>query len=100
MFLSKNIINLSIAPKKGKPQGRLTINPSSNSTHSGHYLNTDSSVQKARELWSDIKHPTIIEFIQLILLMADSHGFENVVIWKLDLQASFPLLKFQTSGCK
>jgi hypothetical protein len=85
----KNIINLSIAPKKGKPQGRLTINPSSNSTHSGHYLNSDSSVSQARILWGDIRHPTILEFIQLILKMADKHGFHDLVIWKLDLAAAF-----------
>jgi len=89
-----NVINLGLAPKRGKPGGRLTINPSNNSAHSPPFLNSVDAADVARIRWGHILYPTIVDVIRSVLAAADRWGMPNVVLWKTDLKGAFSLLKF------
>ncbi len=41
-----------------------------------------------------IGHPTIVELVRMILALVDQYGWEQVVLFKLDLKAAFSLIKF------
>ena len=89
-----NVINLGLAPKKGKAAGRLTINPSGNAAKTPPFLNNALSTDLCEHTWGEINYPTIISIIRSILDLADRFGRDQVVVWKTDLKGAFTLLKF------
>ena len=89
-----NVINLGLAPKKGKAAGRLTINPSGNAAKRPPFLNNAPSTDLCEQTWGGIHYPTIISIIRSVLDLADRVGKDQVVVWKTDLKGAFTLLKF------
>ena len=56
----RNEMRSSLAPKKGKASGRLTIDPSTNSSLSGTFLNSDEATELCRQTFGDIcDQPTL-----------------------------------------
>lgn len=80
--------------KQGKDQGR-NLADCSNDPDGGPLNDGDGWVQnRVREEWGDIEHPTLAELMLMVLRMADRHGWESLVLWKMDLAAAFALLKY------
>ena len=48
--------------------------------------------------WGVIKHPTIEELALMVLSQADRQGWDNIVLWKMDLANAFGLL-FLFASC-
>ena len=85
----------SIAPKKGKAAGRLTLDNSTNSSLTPPYMNTDEAKELCRQYFGDFNDiPDIASLCSMIIELADRYGPDNVVLWKTDLRAAFTLLKF------
>ena len=94
----RNEISSGVAPKKGKPGARPTVDPSHNSARTPPYLNSPEAVEIARALWGDIDNPTVIEIVQLIVAAAERFGgYENIVIFKGDLRGAYTLLRLRPS---
>jgi len=63
------------------------------------YLNGPSASARCEEKWGRIRHPTIVEYINLILDVVEREGggeeaWEKLVIWKGDLAGAFTLRSF------
>jgi hypothetical protein len=55
---------------------------------------------RLKEKWSEIKHPTLTALMLMIFTVVEKHGWEKVVIWKMDLQGALNLLWFNpNSAC-
>ena len=50
--------------------------------------------------WGEIKHPTVIQLVLMVLTAADIHGWNNLVLWKKDLKGAFNLLNYNPASCK
>ena len=97
---------LSWTTKVGKPQGRLIGDTSA--TESGTPLNSIEVKILFDENFGNIHHPTIVEIAQMICDVASVEGWENIVLWKMDLKGAFtllyvlpndvPLLSFELTG--
>lgn len=92
------------APKKGKEQGR-SICDTANST-SGIPINGKGTEGKnavraqVAEEWGAIHHPTIDELVQMVLEMADQHGWDDIELWKTDLAGAFNLIRFNPTSVR
>lgn len=93
----RNEISLGITPKKGKPSARPTCNPSSNASRQPPFLNTPEAVEMARIAWGAIEHPTVLDLIQMLVQAANTHGWDNIVMWKGDLKGAYTLLRLRPS---
>lgn len=71
--------------KKGKHQGRALGDPDPS-------LNSDRMKVLCEEKWGRIDHPTLDRLVNMVLAMAEEHGWENIVLWKMDLKGAFTLL--------
>eukprot|EP01041_Mallomonas_annulata_P009830 gene9830-20447_t len=81
----------SWATKKGKPQGRLIMDPSF--SESGvKSLNSPQTKDLVKQAWGTIQHPTLIDLVDMILDMTDRYGMVDVALWKQDLSNAFGLL--------
>lgn len=76
--------------KKMKPQGRACLDTSC--TDNGVPLNTPNVREQVRAKWGKICLPTLQDIIDMILEVGVAHGFQNIVLWKLDLANAFALL--------
>ena len=91
-------------PKKGKRQGR-PIGDEAN-REDGIPINGKTTQGKEairaqlREEWGEIHHPTVDELVNMVLSLADEHGWENIVLWKLDLAGAFNLIRFHTDSIR
>jgi hypothetical protein len=91
-------------PKKGKRQGR-PIGDEAN-REGGIPINGKTTEGKEavrvrlREEWGEIQHPTVDELVLMILGLADEHGWENLVLWKLDLASAFNLIRFNIDSIR
>lgn len=92
--------------KKGKPQGRPIGDLSNADTPGTTPLNGDGNQEKAllrdriEQTWSPIHHPTLQELMLMVLSMTDKHGWDQLVLWKKDLQGAFNLLWFSPDCVK
>jgi hypothetical protein len=86
---------------KGKPQGRAIGDVASPVTELDMPLNGASAADKhslrmlIQETWDPIVHPTLTMLMRMILVAATTHGWENITLWKKDLQGAFTLLWFR-----
>jgi hypothetical protein len=87
--------------KKGKPQGRCIADmsnvedPDAQCPLNGHTPAEKAEVNSACEaLYGSIQHPTLTELMLMVLSVAEEHGWENISLWKMDLQGAFNLLWF------
>jgi hypothetical protein len=92
-----NVMNVGLAPKRGKTSGRLTTDASSNAARVGPFLNSEGATARAREAWGAIEHPSLADVIRLVLRAEAQWGRREVVVWKTDLRGAFTLLKFRPS---
>ena len=58
----------------------------------GYSLNSEAVRLKAAARWGAIKNPTVEEIAQMVLKAADEHGWDNIVVWKMDPANAFGLL--------
>ena len=81
---------LSWTTKVGKPKGRLIGDASA--TESGTPLNNTEVKNLFDENFGNIHHPTIVEIARMINDVATKEGWENIILWKMDLKGAFTLL--------
>ena len=77
----------------GKIAGRVLMDPS-NAEEGKDSLNSDEATEAAKEKYGEIRHPTIDNIIRMIIKMAELHGWDNIVLWKMDVKGAFTLLDF------
>lgn len=87
--------------KKGKPQGRAIADLSNTPDQFTQTPINGRSGEERSDLnarynttYGVIKHPSLIDLMLMILTQADQHGWENISLWKKDLQGAFNLLWF------
>ena len=93
------------ADSKEKPEGRVIGDLSGQHDLAYTPLNGISSSkvalrQQIADTWGEIKHPTIIQLVLMILTAADVHGWPNIIIWKKDLKGAFNLLNYNPAYCR
>jgi len=93
------------ADSKGKQEGRVIGDLSGQHDPSYTPLNGSSSDKDAlrdtiKAQWGEIKHPTVDQLVLMVLTLADSHGWSNIVLWKKDLKGAFNLLNYNPDCCK
>jgi hypothetical protein len=91
--------------KKGKPQGRSIADmsnvedPTTQCPLNGATPDEKAEVNSACDaMYGPIKHPTLHELMLMVLAVADEHGWENISLWKMDLQGAFNLLWFNPAA--
>jgi len=50
--------------------------------------------------WGEIRHPSIVQLVLMILHAADTHGWKEMVLWKKDLKGAFNLLNYNPAYCR
>ena len=48
--------------------------------------------QLVNERWGVIHHPTLVEIARMVHTVGDECGWDDIVIWKMDLRRAFSLL--------
>ena len=93
------------ADSKGKPEGRIIGDLSGQ--HDTAYTplngtaNSKASLRIAiSDTWGEIRHPTISQLIDMVLLAADNHGWEALILWKKDLKGAFNLVNYNPAYCR
>lgn len=87
--------------KKGKAQGRIICDvanaddPSTSPLNGSPGPDRDALRATIEDSWGPIRHPTLAALMQMILRAADQHGWQDLVLWKKDLQGAFNLLWFR-----
>ena len=81
--------------KKNKASGRI-LGDQSNDIN-GRDLNDvlGEARELVKDMWGPITHPTLADLALMILNEADKYGLENIVLWKMDLQGAFSLLRIR-----
>jgi hypothetical protein len=86
--------------KKEKACGR-SLGDASNDPHGNSLNDVEGQVQNAvRSLWGEVVHPTLIDLALMILRVAETYGWENLVLWKMDLKGAFGLLRIFSGDVK
>jgi hypothetical protein len=93
------------ADSKGKPEGRVIGDLSGQHDAAYTPLNgTSASKDALRQViadsWGEIKHPTIVQLVRMVLTAADIHGWDNIILWKKDLKGAFNLLNYNPEFCR
>ena len=103
LAIALNIPNVHFSPqhwttKKGKPQGRLICDVANADTTDTSPLNGDPGAPRdslrsdLEDQWGAIRHPTLPALMLMIIAMAAEHGWDDIILWKKDLQGAFNLL--------
>ena len=79
------------AVKKGKIWGR-PIGDASADDGGSFPLNSDRVKELVDERWGGIEHPTLNSLCEMVQRHVDRHGWEDAVMWKMDLKGAFMLL--------
>ena len=86
--------------KKEKACGR-SLGDASNDPFGNSLNDADGQVQQAvRELWGEVVHPTLTDLALMILRVAEKYGWENILLWKMDLKGAFSLLRICSGDVK
>jgi len=80
--------------KLGSPGGRCIIDYSRPNSH-GHALNTKRVKEVAKVFYGEISPVQIDRLMEMILEQVGRVGWENLVIWKMDLKGAFNLIFFR-----
>jgi hypothetical protein len=80
--------------KLGSPGGRCIIDYSRPNSH-GQALNTKRVKEIAKALYGEISPVQINRLMEMILEQVGRVGWENLVIWKMDLKGAFDLIFFR-----
>jgi len=84
------------AKKRGKPQGRPTTNLSYDN-HRGGLINTDTVRDVIRGIYGNIHPAQLTDIVTMIHRQAALHGWENIILWKMDLLGAYNLIFFKAS---
>lgn len=88
--IARTIPNIHFSPQhqadsKGKPEGRVIGDLSGQ--HDPQYTplngtanSRDTLRQTIAQQWGEIKHPTIVQLVLMILTAADLHGWSNIIL--------------------
>lgn len=104
-----HVMNLGLAPKYGKAQGRLTNDASGTAARGSYFrrctrsnkspvltpLNTAWVAEEATRRWGAIHHPTLRDIVRTVLRAIALHGRQNVVLFKDDLNGFYQLASFR-----
>ena len=82
--------------KKGKPQGRVLIDPSNGNL--GHNLNSPESKASCILRYGKLSHPTVEDFTRVFHTFAELNGWDRVTLWKVDLKNAFGLLDIKSNS--
>lgn len=87
--------------KKGKPQGRSIADlsnvpdPVLHCPVNGHFADERAVLAGLFHThFGPISHPTLTQLMNMVADQADLHGWDNITLWKLDLQGAFNLMWF------
>ena len=86
--------------KKGKAQGRIICDVANADTLLTTPLNgttgpdRDELRCRIEALWGPIRHPTLEALMLMVLRAVELFGWDDLVLWKKDLQGAFNLLWF------
>ena len=58
-------------------------------------INTEYVTAQLKAFYGDILHPTILQLMEDILREASVHGWQDILLWKMDLAGAFNLLFFR-----
>ena len=85
--------------KKNKPQGRAIADVSNIADPLLHHPLNGATPQDrlavtsaCESAYGTIQHPTLCDLALMVLLTADQHGWDDLMLWKMDLQGAFNLL--------
>ena len=87
--------------KKDKAQGRIICDVANAADDGSTPLNgslgpaRDALRAEIEQKWGPIQHPTLPELMSMILSAADEFGWDDLILWKKDLQGAFNLLWFR-----
>lgn len=87
--------------KKGKAQGRIICDVANADDPATSPLNgrpgpeRDTLRTDLEAQWGQIRHPTLPALMHMVLRATEQYGWEEVVLWKKDLQGAFNLLWFR-----
>jgi hypothetical protein len=87
--------------KKGKAEGRILGDLAHPANPDEVPVNGKAKVGKTilralvEKRWGKIRHPTLIAICHMILQKADQYGWDEIILWKMDLQGAFNLLWFK-----
>ena len=84
--------------KKGKRQGR-PIGDASATEHGGQPLNGKEVKEMIRQKYGEIYHPTLSSLTDMVRTVSDSAGWDETVLWKIDLKGAFTLMYVQPTSC-
>jgi hypothetical protein len=85
-------------PNKGKPQGRLLADCSDFSA--SNCINGPEVKALSAVCWGELVHPTLSDILSMIAREADSHGWDNLVLWKMDLRGAFSLVNIHPDSVR
>jgi len=93
------------ADSKGKQEGRVigdlsgqhdpTYTPFNRTADSKDTLRAVTATQ-----WGEIRHPTVVQLVLMVLTAADVHGWDQLILWKKDLKGAFNLFNYNPAFCK
>lgn len=86
--------------KAGKREGRVLFDSSDDSKYP--CLNSENAREQLRRHYGDIGHPTLDDFVQMILDVEDEYpqSLHELCLWKWDLRKAFTLLDFREQDCR
>jgi hypothetical protein len=87
---SRSYITIHWTTEAKKECGRVLADPS-NVVKGFEPLNTEKAKQMCIDRWGQVVLPTIEEIIEMIEEQALKYGWENIVLWKVDLHGAFHL---------
>ena len=87
------------ALKKGKEEGR-PIGDASAREDDGLALNSEEVAEQVNGLWGEIKHPTVSALADMVLRVAGTHGWDDIILWKMDLKGAFTLMFVDPDSCQ
>jgi hypothetical protein len=91
------------ALKKGKVWGRWLpsqFGDASAAEGDGCPLNSDRVKALVSDLWGPIEHPTLRGLSEMVMRQVERVGWDNLVLWKMDLRGAFTLLFVEAGSVK
>lgn len=92
--------------KKGKAQGRIICDVANADTTDSTPLNgclgpdRDELRCRIEATWGPINHPTLESLMRMILAAVARFGWDELILWKKDLQGAFNLLWYDPSDAQ
>ena len=82
------------AKKRGAAKGRPTNNHSYDNGRGG-LINTKGAKDSLKNTYGDIHPAQLNNIVSMVLAQADIHGWDNIILWKMDLMGAYNLLFFE-----